>query len=53
MNVHITFILMLLSFHGLVELSIAQLLEHCSANAEAMSSNPVQAFKIFALICRC
>ena len=26
---------------------IAQLVEHCSANAEAMGSNPVEALKIF------
>ena len=26
---------------------IAQLVEHCSANAEAMSSNPVEAVKFF------
>ena len=26
---------------------IAQLVEHCSANAEAMGSNPVAALKIF------
>ena len=43
MNVHTAFILMFLSFHGLVELSIAQLVEHCSANAEAIDSNPVEA----------
>ena len=46
MNVHTTFILMFLSFHGLVGLSIAQLVEHCSANAEAMDSNPVEAFSL-------
>ena len=46
MNVNTTFILMFLSFHGLVELSIAQLVEHCSANAEAMESNPVEAFSL-------
>ena len=34
---------------------IAQLLEHCSGNAEAMGSNPVEALKIFfkAKICSC
>lgn len=42
MNVHTTFILMFLSFHRLVEFSIAQLVEHYSANAEAMDSNPVE-----------
>ena len=26
---------------------IAQLVEHCSANAEAMGSNPVEALKFF------
>ena len=26
---------------------IAQLVEHCSANAEAMGSNPVEALKMF------
>ena len=26
---------------------IAQLVEHCSANAQAMGSNPVEALKIF------
>ena len=46
MNVHTTFILMFLSFHGLVGLSIAQLVEHCSANAEVMDSNPVDAFPL-------
>ena len=40
MNVHTAFILVFLSFHGFVELSIA----HCSANAEATDSNPVEAF---------
>ena len=45
MNVHTAFILMFLSFRGLVELSIAQLVEHCSANVEAMDSNPVKALK--------
>jgi len=44
-NVHTAFILMFLSFHRLVELSIAQLVENCSANAEAMDSNPVEALK--------
>ena len=45
MNVHTAFILMFLSFHRLVELSIAQLVEHCSANAKAMDSSPVEALK--------
>ena len=45
MNVHTAFILMFLSFHGFVELSIAHLVEHCSANAETMDSNPVEALK--------
>ena len=47
MHVHITFILTFLSFHGhgLVELSIAQSVQQCSANAEVMGSNPVEALK--------
>ena len=33
---------------------IAQLIEHCSANAEAMSSNPIEATKtFFGLNCDC
>ena len=35
-------------------LNIAQLVEHCSANAEAMGSNPVEVPKFFfTLICNC
>ena len=52
---------MLHSFHGYNEFNklpapniwvfIARLVEHCSANAEAMISNPVEALKT--LICDC
>ena len=35
-------------------LNIAQLVEHCSTNAEAMGSNPVEVPKFFfTLICNC
>ena len=33
------------SCHGYIWVFIAQLVEHCSANAEAMGSNPVEAQK--------
>ena len=35
------------------QLSIAQMVQHCSANAEAMSSNPVEVPKFFLVTLQC
>ena len=37
-----------------VRVSVAQLVEHCSASAEAIASNPVEALKVLdGFICYC